>query len=145
MEKDLTKDWDHLYKNMSILLEPQFPLYLTGKVAILKKAGMEEVHFLLNKVGLDRSSNKKIKEYSFGMKQRLGLAAALIGRPNILILDESIVFTLLRFIKGTDSFNPLIINNIHTLESMPKSILLDCIYILILGTIFFLAVHKKDF
>ncbi|HFI0168152.1 ABC transporter ATP-binding protein [Streptococcus suis] len=41
-------------------------------------------------VGLQDAGNKKIKEYSLGMKQRLGLATAILGDPRILILDEPI-------------------------------------------------------
>jgi ABC-2 type transport system ATP-binding protein len=43
---------------------------------------------LLNIVGLDRTGSKPVKEFSLGMKQRLGLAIALLGDPEFLILDE---------------------------------------------------------
>lgn len=43
---------------------------------------------VLTLVGLDRDANRAIKQFSLGMKQRLGLATALLGDPDILILDE---------------------------------------------------------
>ena len=42
-------------------------------------------------VGLDDVKNKKIRKYSGGMKQRLGIAQAMINNPEILILDEPTV------------------------------------------------------
>jgi ABC-2 type transport system ATP-binding protein len=50
--------------------------------------GKEECLKLIDRVGLLKSSNKKIAAYSRGMKQRLGLAAAIIDKPRLLILDE---------------------------------------------------------
>lgn len=47
-----------------------------------------KVEQLLAYVGLASAGNKKTKQYSMGMKQRLGLALALIGDPDILLLDE---------------------------------------------------------
>lgn len=57
---------------------------LTG---IKKKGYIEE---LLKTVGLDTVGEKKTKHYSLGMKQRLGIALALVGEPDLLILDEPI-------------------------------------------------------
>ncbi len=45
---------------------------------------------ILNLVGLSETGEKKAKNYSLGMKQRLGIAIALVGNPDILILDEPI-------------------------------------------------------
>ena len=44
----------------------------------------------LELVGLSEAKHKKVKDYSLGMKQRLGLATALLANPDILILDEPI-------------------------------------------------------
>lgn len=75
----------------------RFPTYLTGKGMLdfyAALSGMEaaerrkRIPELLNTVGLDGWSDVRIKKYSKGMLQRLGLAQALIHSPKLLILDE---------------------------------------------------------
>ena len=56
--------------------------------SIKSVASDDDIRNTLLRVGLDPDSNKKYKKYSLGMKQRLGIAAAIMEKPEILILDE---------------------------------------------------------
>lgn len=53
-----------------------------------KKIGEQEVRAAIARVGLDPFSKKKVGQYSLGMRERLGIAQAIMEDPDILILDE---------------------------------------------------------
>lgn len=75
------------------LEQPNFYPYLTGRnnlriAANVKGVGMQAVDRALELVGLGKRQKDQFKTYSLGMKQRLALAATMLGDPELVILDE---------------------------------------------------------
>lgn len=72
---------------------PRFYPFMTaretlGCLARLSGAGRRNVSALLERVGLGAAADRRVDGFSLGMKQRLGIAAALIAEPDVIILDE---------------------------------------------------------
>lgn len=83
-------------RNLGSLIEaPSFYDHLTAYdnldlICYMKNINKDKIDKTLRDVGLIKSKDKKVREFSLGMKQRMGIAIALIGNPKFLILDEPI-------------------------------------------------------
>ena len=91
---EIGKDCD-FPKSIGIIIEtPGFLPNLSGRknlellAALQKKIGVETIRKTLIRVGLDPDMKKPVSKYSLGMRQRLGIAQAIMEEPSLLILDE---------------------------------------------------------
>ena len=92
--KILHKDIDYP-DSIGVLIEnPQFWKQYTGYevlkllASIKKTADVEDLKEALDRVGLDWHDRRTIRKYSLGMRQRLGIAQAIMEKPDIILLDE---------------------------------------------------------
>ena len=92
--KSLQKNIPLIFESIGALIEtPSLYLHLTGRenlkiIRLLRNLKKEVGEKALKTVGLTDAGNRKVKEYSLGMKQRLGIAMSMLSDPQLLILDE---------------------------------------------------------
>ncbi|MBE0482059.1 MAG: ABC transporter ATP-binding protein [Bacterioplanes sp.] len=87
---DVRQQMGYLPEN--VMFYPQLTgLETLRHFARLKSSPTVQVDTLLEQVGLTHAARRKVKTYSKGMRQRLGLAQALLGTPRLLLLDEPTV------------------------------------------------------
>jgi len=91
---DLKRNYKEAVKDLGVLVEnPGFYGHLSAFDNLrlfgrFREHSPAEVHRVLGTVGLEACTEKKVRTFSQGMRKRLGLANALLGRPKLLILDE---------------------------------------------------------
>ncbi|MNO88494.1 putative ABC transporter ATP-binding protein YxlF [compost metagenome] len=91
---DIQKEREKALANLGAVVEnPELYGYLSGRenlmqIARIRKIPKKEVDEIIDLIGLGTRIEDKVKKYSLGMKQRLGLGAALLGNPKLMILDE---------------------------------------------------------
>ncbi|WP_303968926.1 ABC transporter ATP-binding protein [Sporosarcina ureae] len=93
--KSLSEDFEEGLSKVGVIVEnPEMYKFMSGYKNLLHFARMqkniskERINEVVTQVGLEQRIHEKVSTYSLGMRQRLGLAQALLHRPKFLILDE---------------------------------------------------------
>lgn len=92
---NITTNFKNAIKNVGAVVEmPHLYPYLTGLKNLklfanfYNKSAVNRIPEIIKLVGMENRINEKVSTYSLGMKQRLGIAQALLNKPKLLILDE---------------------------------------------------------
>lgn len=94
--KSIRKQFEKAISNVGGIIEmPELYSYMTGMQNLQffaslypKKISQAKINSIVRLVGMENRINEKVKTYSLGMKQRVGIAQALLNDPKLLILDE---------------------------------------------------------
>ena len=92
---DIWEDYRRAVRSVGVMVEtPAFYEYLSGRqnlelaARLLRTVTAAEIDEILERIGLADRQRDRVRTYSMGMKQRLGIGRAMLGRPRLLVLDE---------------------------------------------------------
>lgn len=92
---DIKKDFVKAIERVGTIVEnPDMYMYLTGRknlelvANLYKDISNQRINEIIKLVGLENRIDDKVSKYSLGMRQRLGIAQAILHKPNLLVLDE---------------------------------------------------------
>lgn len=102
------------YPNLNI---SEFLCYMASIKGINKREGKKQINDLLDILHLKEADNKKLMELSGGMKQRVGMAGALLGDPKVLVVDEPTV--------GLDPQERIAIRNLLAEQAKKRIVILS--------------------
>lgn len=120
------------HKIGALLEQPNFYPYLSGRqnlsvISAIKQAGEENIDQALDQVRLLARAGSRFSTYSFGMKQRLALAAALLTNPEVVVLDEPTngldpegIIEVRQLIKQIGAMGKTVILASHLLDEVEK-------------------------
>jgi len=93
--EDVWRDYKRAIRSVGVMVEtPAFYEYLSGRrnlelaARVLGNVSAREISEVLERIGLAGRQHDRVVTYSMGMKQRLGVGRAMLGRPRLLVLDE---------------------------------------------------------
>lgn len=132
--KNFIKHRIEILKNMGASVEqPSLYQHLTGREnleisRLIYRCTRKRIEEVLEMVGLVAAGNKKVKQYSLGMKQRLSIAIALLHQPELLVLDEpangldpnGIIETRALIIQLNKEFGTTVLVSSHILAEVEK-------------------------
>lgn len=145
--KDPFKD-KSVFKRVGYIQElPNLPPFLSGRELLefsarIKGVSRSEISRLLELVGMTEHANKKIAKYSKGMMQRIAIAEALLGNPEVIIMDEPnigtdpvLIANFRQMMKKLAKEGTTILMTSHEMEDVKK--MADKVYFLFKGKIYF--------
>lgn len=115
--QSLTEHYEEAISKVGVIVEnPEMYKFMSGYKNLLhfarmhKNVSKERINEVVRQVGLENRINEKVSTYSLGMRQRLGLAQALLHHPKFLILDEP-----------TNGLDPVVfVNSVNTYVKLLK-------------------------